>query len=530
MKKLIESEDDIGKSIIIANKYKLLDESYFLLNGAVNLMPFFILETVRDFFKMNLGASFLTGPILLINFFIMNHKDNKHITKKIKVCRKKIKGLLEALNNEGLSLHYTDIVCASLYKDFKKLNCIKIHVLDESYKKLYILEQNVTLDNNGKRKYEVYLLDDEEKEKYINNRQVYKDKYKSIPGTIKLSKKSKTTIILYLAYLVLLLGSKAFTSFKLNKTIDNTGKVLDYYDDRSSLDEYDLDQLLKGIEKDSLKLTGDDKFDINTITTEEEQDNYLLLNAVKDNPNANKQEKEVMYNYIDFINDNPYLDYEKVYYNLVSLDFDRTYFPFSKGHKNDDGTYTSAIYYDDTIYYYTNPTESTIINQVAYAIFDTKTFPTAYEKGFAEIIENEYFTTEEDVYYSTYDKNVAVTKITMDLIGKDKFLEAVSKDDISLIKDTLINVYVTNNAVTLETATSQVETLFEYLKTDLNNYDDTKGIGDVLVSFYNNGIYDIDTFDRLFSYTDVLYSLNPDFTKDYYYFNEDKVKSLSLND
>ena len=256
----------------------------------------------------------------------------------------------------------------------------------------------------------------------------------------------------------------------------------------------------------------------------------MLLNAIKDNPYANKQEKEVMYNYIDFINDNPYLDYEKVYYNLVSLDFDRTYFPFSKGHKNDDGTYTSAIYYDDTIYYYTNPTESTIINQVAYAIFDTKTFPTAYEKGFAEIIENEYFTTEEDVYYSTYDKNVAVTKITMDLIGKDKFLEAVSKDDISLIKDTLINVYVTNNAVTLETATSQVETLFEYLKTDLNNYDDTKGIGDVLVSFYNNGIYDIDTFDRLFSYTDVLYSLNPDFTKDYYYFNEDKVKSLSLND
>ena len=64
---------------------------------------------------------------------------------------------------------------------------------------------------------------------------------------------------------------------------------------------------------------------------------------------------------------------------------------------------------------------------------------------------------------------------------------------------------------------------------DLNDYDDIKDIGDGLVNFYNNGIYEIDTFNRLYNYTDTLYSIKSNFTLEYYYFNEDKVKSLSLN-
>ena len=298
---------------------------------------------------------------------------------------------------------------------------------------------------------------------------------------------------------------------------------MDYFNNKDSLTDIEIEQILADIEEEIDSVNLKEKLD---NTNNDDIDNYLLLNAIVQNDYANKKEKEVMYNFIDFFNDNIYLDKEKTYTNLESLEFYRNYNMFSKGKEKEDDIVTIADYYNGKISYYTDVTEDTIAHEVTHAIFDTITIPSAYVEGFAEIIESEYFTHKNIPSNSAYIKNVAVTKATIELIGKDKFLEAMSKDDINIIKNALIDL---NNATWIDKthAVIEIDELFNNLNEGLNNSETYTYIADALISLGNDSYKDIDSFIRLHNYTDVLSSNDIEGNLSYYYFNQQEEKVLS---
>ena len=281
----------------------------------------------------------------------------------------------------------------------------------------------------------------------------------------------------------------------------------------------ELNYLLKDIEIEVMNTIDDDEYSLDKASTKEEINNYLLLNAINNNPYANNKEKEIMYEFLDFFNNNPYLDTKKVYSNLVNLKFIRNY-------NNNNNFIIKASYHDNHITYYSTPTKAIIGHEVAHAIFDTRSIPDAYVEGVAEIIENKYFKDEDEQDFGAYNKNVAITQATIELIGKDKFLEAISTDNISIIKDALVEVYSFNNNINKETATLYVDDLFKYLSNGLDDANVTKSTAKLFESFYIKGTYDIDKLIRLNYYANILYHGPIKTDSPYYYFNEEKIKQL----
>ena len=478
---------------------KILDDNIIKLGN--NILLYAIIGTILKILKMNLFIANFTIPVLTIKYvgeICINKYKNK---KRLKLNKKKLRGKINKLNIEGISIESNDLV-----------------------------EAKTTKAKDRKLYYKIYNISEEEKEKDLEH-----EKDDSNIKELKLEEIIKKRqakpyfnfLKILTIYILLNCFNSITTSCNILSNTSTTEKVLNYFDGKDSLSEEELNKILNDLETEVIKVNNDDKFKLDSVDTKKEIDNYLLLNAINDNPYANKKEKEVMYNFLDFFNDNPYLDKEKTYLNLVSLDFDRNYNPFSSGKDNNDGTLTLADYDYYDITYYTNPTEELIAHEVTHAIFDTITIPFACEEGFAEIIESEYFTKEDD-NNSLYTKNTAVTKATIELIGKDKFLEAMSNDNINIIKNALIDLNVNTWSNDIE-AEKELDSLLNTLYRGLNDYEIYNDIANTLISLGNDSFTDIDRFVRLCNCANVLKTEDYNVYLPYYYFNEEKDKTLTLN-
>lgn len=526
MKKLLD--DEIINDILDINIYKDKKDSYIIKLGN-NVFLYFIANIILRILKMNLFIANFTIPVLTIKYIgeICVNRYNKK--KKLKLSKRKLSGKVNKLNIEGISIDVNDLLNARITKDNSNDENIK-RIIIESNNELNILEQKASKDKYGKLYYKIYSLSEEEKEKYLEHEKDNPNIKELKTEKIIKRKQSKLYFNYFKILAIYTLLSCSYiinTIYNISSNYSTTEKILDYYDGKDSLSDEELDNILHDLETKVIEVTNDDKFKLDSVDTKEEVDNYLLLNAINDNPYANKKEKEVMYNFLDFFNDNPYLDKEKTYLNLVYLDFDRNYNPFSSGKDNNNGTVTLADYDYDDITYYTNPTEEIIAHEVTHAIFDTITIPSAYVEGFAKITESEYFTKEDDSNNS-YNKNTAVTKATIELIGKDKFLEAMSNDDINIIKNALIDLNVNTWSNDIE-AEKGIDDLLNTLYKGLNDNETYSDIADTLISLGSDSFTDIDRFGRLCTCTNILKVEDYNVYLPYYYFNEEKDKTLSLN-
>lgn len=514
------TDESVVKNIIGINLNNKRNVPYFkiIINDGI---VFLIFRKLLDIAKMNLGLATLTIPFLLTGYIISIAKCIKDNNRRLKLNKKKIKGVIEKLNEQDIFT--TNLDSATLIKD-KHNNSIKILFFD-SNRNLQALEEKVLTLEDGKKTYKVYLLNEKEKNIFLNNNEVNikKNKFVSKRGM----KYYHTMFKLWIIYTILITGDTLVTSFNIFEGVRNADTILDYYDGKDKLSDEELDEILSNIEKNIRKVSDDEKFNIDNITTYEELDNYLLLNAIVDNPYANLDEKEIMYNFIDFFNDNPSIDREKVYANLEFLEFNRDFFPFSDGYVLDNNDLRLAYYVDDTIVYKTNIDDTTKAHEVFHAIFDTKNIPSAYVEGMAELLENEYFN-DGKADYDAYNKNVILTKATIELIGRDKFLEAFNTDDLTIIRDGLIGEYLNNNKdATFEEAVLYSDKLIDYARKKLSNNTNTIDIANTLVEFFRYANYDTDKKIRLFEYKEDLssYYLNIE-DVDYYYFNRERQKEL----
>ena len=104
----------------------------------------------------------------------------------------------------------------------------------------------------------------------------------------------------------------------------------------------------------------------------------------------------------------------------------------------------------------------------------------------------------------------------------------MSNDNINIIKNTLIDLNVNTWANDIE-AEKEIDSLLNTLYRGLNDYETYNDIADTLISLGNDSFTDIDKFVRLCTCANVLKVEDYNVYLPYYYFNEEKDKTLTLN-
>ena len=189
--------------------------------------------------------------------------------------------------------------------------------------------------------------------------------------------------------------------------------------------------------------------------------NYLLLNAIYENPYLTHKEKEVFYKFIEFFNDNPYLNLEEVYERLLNVNA-----RFALRQSLDSNENVLAVYlpkYMDIVYHELNPKETTMSHEDLHCIVSNVNLPRWFNEGMTQLIINEYFKEEPFNLNTSYPYEVILVKLLCELVGPNKVLEAYTKDNSEIIYKALAEIIGTEE---------DAKTLFDYLGEAYNPKDD----------------------------------------------------------
>ena len=166
-------------------------------------------------------------------------------------------------------------------------------------------------------------------------------------------------------------------------------------------------------------------------------DNALVLNAVLENENLTDEEKNIIYGYVDLLNDNPHLNKDIAYENLRGLEIE--YDENADYGKGVMGVYMGG--FDNKIEIIEDNAEnSTISHEIIHCIYGDKNFkknPKFFNEGMTELLTNEYFSDDPFTETTSYLYEIHMVKILCEIVGEDKVLEAYSKEDIGIVEKEL---------------------------------------------------------------------------------------------
>ncbi len=171
------------------------------------------------------------------------------------------------------------------------------------------------------------------------------------------------------------------------------------------------------------------------IKIDSNEENYLLLHAVLENPYLNQKEKEIFYKFIGYFNDNPYINREKVYENILNVN---ARFSLRSALNKDESVL--AVYlpqYRDIIYFELFPSVDTIAHEDGHCINDSRNLPSSIVEGITQIISSEYFSETPFLLTEAYPYEVSFVKLLCEMIGTDAVLQAYTEDRPELIYNAL---------------------------------------------------------------------------------------------
>ena len=490
------------------------------------------------------------NPILFIPLLGIHELYNLYTLKKYEYNRRKqvlleLSKTIKILNYYGIkvtmkSLKHSLIMAKKLNNNHKKINII---YLDKD-NCLQLLQKHISLSKNNQVK-KLYLLDRDEVNEEIksfNNKETLslesflKNKSKPIHNKKEINSRKKIIIknilkhqfrhlALALVPIISLAGlqfKKEYSSFSEYK---NTKNILNYYDDSSSVSTEEIKELLNIVDKEIKKDTDNFFFDISSIDTKTEIDSYLLLYSIASNSNINQEEKEVFYNFYNFFNDNPYLNNKDVYERLKDLNLNKS--EDEDNSKKIDGITYSIVanynpYYNEIIYY-EKPSEVIIGHEATHCIISTYNMPLSLVEGMAEIISHEYFLEEDEAFsdYNAYNRNTALTKALIEIVGKDTMLKAFSNDNINYIREKLIDQLVKQD-VSLSEATLDTDTFLKNIDMSFHDSIDKEELDNINIEdfyIYGNNLNKDLRFKKIVN--DFYNGYEPNI--EYYYFNKDKT-------
>lgn len=255
------------------------------------------------------------------------------------------------------------------------------------------------------------------------------------------------------------------------------------------------------------------------IAIEDNKENYLLLNAVLENPYLTGKEKEIFYKFIEYFNDNPYINREQIYENILNVN---ARFALRKSMKKEENVL--AIYlpeYRDIIYFELFPIVDTMSHEDGHCIHDSRNTLRSISEGMTQIISSEYFSETPFLLTNNYPYEVSFVKLLCEMIGTDKVLQSYTEDKPEIIYDSLdaligekdkaktvledldwcLDCYGKGTAMTLEESNKAGETLLSFLKyVNECNYQDKDAFQyhlSVLVSAFTNHYGNLEDYQKI---------------------------------
>ena len=175
------------------------------------------------------------------------------------------------------------------------------------------------------------------------------------------------------------------------------------------------------------------------IEVDEENDNYLLLNAVMCNENLTFEQKNFCCEYIKLFNDNPYLDKERVYHSLLNVDISYK----NRPHIYEDsveGVYIGA--YKSIGIFGKDEDNNTLAHELIHCICSNDgNLPTFFIEGVTELLANEYFSDSPFIEFDNYPFEIYAVKMLCDAAGSDVVLKAFTTGDMMPIYESLASYY-----------------------------------------------------------------------------------------
>lgn len=170
---------------------------------------------------------------------------------------------------------------------------------------------------------------------------------------------------------------------------------------------------------------------------EEEQDDYLLLHAIKENKYLSESDKELFYQFADIFEENPYLNKEEVYCSLLNVDVSRKLKPF---YIDDDTAGIHSSNYE-TIGIFDEEEQDVIMHEGVHTIFSSgqeDTLLRFFDEGMTELLSKEYYTKDPFVV-DRYFYEVTLVKMLCEIVGSDLVLQSYTTGNMKIIYSELAN-------------------------------------------------------------------------------------------
>ena len=190
--------------------------------------------------------------------------------------------------------------------------------------------------------------------------------------------------------------------------------------------------------KSNFRLSHENPFSSKIQVFEDDEVDGIIMNAIENNSNLNSEDLSVAKSLVNYIEDNPYFDYEILYENLSS---------FSVVHSENYDCGNVASYYS-VDYNVIEMLQDSYLSDEWYqkCLRHEIIHATGYldnlilSEGMTAILEDEYGE-DNSFYIDDYHDHRLITKIFCELITPDKMLEAFSKRDMSIIHDEMLKIY-----------------------------------------------------------------------------------------
>ena len=168
---------------------------------------------------------------------------------------------------------------------------------------------------------------------------------------------------------------------------------------------------------------------------DEENMNYLLLNAIHCNDNLTDEEKEFCCGFIDIFNDNPYLDKERVYHSLLNLDISYKNRPYIY-EDSVEGVYIDK--YKSIGVFVNDPDKVVLGHEIIHCICaNDGSLPTFFVEGMTELLANEYLSDSPFIEFKHYPFEIYAVKMLCDTAGSDVVLKAYTTGNMDLVYEAL---------------------------------------------------------------------------------------------
>ena len=229
--------------------------------------------------------------------------------------------------------------------------------------------------------------------------------------------KKKPTKSLF--FISLLIASTLIT-LEANNELEFSNNIYDH-DDNLKISNEEVDEMIDEL---SVELDKD--------LTNKDLD-YLLLYSIFSNNNITKIDKNKIYNLIDLIDDNKYIDKDKAYRDLSLLKIEY------RNREDNVEEYTSGRYlFPENIIeiYEDNSNNEVLYHEVIHCIFNNENntnLPNYFIEGVTELLTDEYFNEIPYLENDSYIYEVVLTKLLCELTSVDKVMLTYSTGNINYI-------------------------------------------------------------------------------------------------